>query len=143
MRKKLVNSMEKEYIKAYFNIGSNEFYEGYYIKEQRWNGFAMPCFEGDIANLFINNFSSEYFEIIYDKDSDCYICNTLEDGKIIQTDIAEKKIINTENGKKEVYDFALGWTWDDYKLEDLKNEKNISIITTDKTIEKDSINLEY
>ena len=58
--------------------------------------------------------------------------------------IIEKKIINTKEGAKEVYDFgSIGWTWDDYTLDEIKNRENIYIITPDKLIEKDSLNLDY
>ena len=137
--------MEKLQEKAYFNIGSNEYYEGYYIKDNRWNGWARPYFEKNIADLFVNNFSTVNFEIVYDKYTDCYICKTLENGIVISTDIAEKKTINTKDGEKEVYDFgSIGWTWDDYTLDEIKDKENANIISRDKLIEKDnSINLGY
>ena len=68
----------------------------------------------------------------------------LDDYVVTATDIAEKKIINTKEGAKKVYDFgSIGWTWDDYTLDEIKNRENIHIITPDKLIEKDSINLDY
>lgn len=129
--------------KAYFSIGSNEYYEGYHIENIRWNGFARPYFEGYIADLFVNNFSTKDYQIVYDKYTDCYICKTLENGKVIGSDIAEKTIINTKEGRKEVYDFgSVGWTWDSYTLEELKNKDNecVNIISVDK---EDTLNLEY
>ena len=52
--------------------------------------------------------------------------------------------INTKDGTKEVYDFgSIGWTWDDYTLDEIKNLEDIHIITPDKLNEKDSINLDY
>ena len=89
--------MENLHEKAYFNIGNSEYYEGYYIKENRWNGWARPYFEKCIAELFVNNFSTNDFQIVYDKYTDCYICKTLENGKVIQTDIAEKKVIDRKS----------------------------------------------
>ncbi|MCI8310148.1 hypothetical protein [uncultured Clostridium sp.] len=136
--------MENLHEKAYFNIGNSEYYEGYYIKENRWNGWARPYFEKCIAELFVNNFSTNDFQIVYDKYTDCYICKTLENGKVIQTDIAEKKVIDTKNGAKEVYDFgSIGWTWYDYTLEEIKSREDIHIITPDKLIDEHSINLDY
>lgn len=130
--------------KAYFNIGNTEYYEGYHIKANRWNGWARPYFEKCIAELFINNFSTNNFQIVYDKYTDCYICKTLENDKVIQTDIAEKMTIDTIEGTKDVYDFgSIGWTWDDYTFDEIKNQEDIHIITPDKLIEKDYINLEY
>lgn len=136
--------MEKLQEKAYFNIGNSQYYEGYHIKDERWNGWARPCFEKCIAELFVNNFSTKDFQIVYDKYTDCYICKTLEDDKVVSTDIAEKKSIITKDGTKEVYDFGdIGWTWDDYTLDELKNRDDIYIVTPDKVLEKDSINLDY
>lgn len=130
--------------KAYFNIENSEYYEGYYTKDNRWNGWAIPYFEKCIADLFINNFSTNDFQIVYDTYTDCYICKTLEKDKVIAIDIAEKKTINTKDGMKEVYDFgSMGWTWDDYNFDEIKNQKNINIITPNKLIEKNAINLEY
>ena len=136
--------MEKIQEKAYFNIGNSEYYEGYHLKDERWNGWARPYFEKCIAELFINNFATRDFQIVYDKYTDCYIWKTLENDIVTETDIAEKKIINTKEGAKEVYDFgSIGWTWDDYTLDEIKNRESIHIITPDKIIEKDSINLDY
>lgn len=136
--------MEKIQEKAYFNIGSRQYYEGYHIKDERWNGWARPYFEKCIAELFVNNFSTSDFKIIYDKSTDCYICKTFENDKVIDTDIAEKKTIVTKEGTKEVYDFgSIGWTWDDYTLDEIKNRDDIYIITPDKILENDSINLDY
>lgn len=139
--------MEDIQEKAYFNIGSNEYYEGYYIDSIRWNGFARPYFERYIADLFVNNFSTSDYQIVYDKYTDCYICKTLENDKVTQIDIAEKTIINTKDGKKEVYDFgSIGWTWDSYTLEELKNKdkEHVHIISVDKFKNKeDMLNLEY
>lgn len=139
--------MEDIQEKAYFNIGSNEYYEGYHIDSIRWNGFARPYFERYIADLFVNNFSTSDYQIVYDKYTDCYICKTLENDKVTQIDIAEKTIINTKDGKKEVYDFgSIGWTWDSYTLEELKNKdkEHVNIISVDKFKNKeDMLNLEY
>lgn len=147
MKKRLVIRLENIQEKAYFNIGNNDYYEGYHIDNIRWNGFARPYFEKCIADLFINNFASQYYEIVYDKYTDCYICKTLENGKVIQSDIAEKTTINTKDGKKEVYDFgSIGWTWDSYTLEELKekDKEYVYIISADKIKDKDDdINLEY
>ena len=144
MKKKWVSKMEKLQEKAYFNIGNTEYYEGYHIKDVRWNGWARPYFEKCIADLFINNLSTNDFQIIYDKYTDCYICKTLENDKVIATDIAEKMTINTKDGTKDVYDFgSIGWTWDDYTLDEIKNLEDIHIITPDKLNEKDFINLDY
>ena len=44
--------MDKIQEKAYFNIGNSEYYEGYHIKDERWNGWARPYFENCIAELF-------------------------------------------------------------------------------------------
>ena len=38
--------------KAYFNIDGSDYYEGYYDKNVRWNGWAIPFFEKDIADTF-------------------------------------------------------------------------------------------
>ena len=136
--------MEKIQEKAYFNIGSRQYYEGYHIKDERWNGWARPYFEKCIAELFINNFSTKDFQIVYDKYTDCYICKTLENDKVISTDIAEKMSINTKDGTKEVYDFgSIGWTWDDYTLDEIKNRDDIYIVTPENVLEKDSVNLDY
>lgn len=144
MKKKWVSKMDKIQEKAYFNIGNSEYYEGYHIKDERWNGWARPYFEKCIAELFVNNLATRDFQIVYDKYTDCYICKTLENDIVTATDIAEKKIINTKEGAKKVYDFgSIGWTWDDYTLDEIKNRENIHIITPDKLIEKDSINLDY
>lgn len=124
--------------KAFFNIGNSEYYKGYYEREKRWNGWARPYFEKYIADLFIDNFATRDFQIVYDKYTDCYICKTLENGIVIETDIAEKKIINTREGIKEVYDFgSIGWTWDDYTLDEIRGKENVHVITNDEFIEKE------
>lgn len=131
--------------KAYFNIESSEYYEGYHIDSERWNGWARPYFEKAIAELIAHNFSASDYEIVYDKYTDCYICKNIENGRVVETETIEKIVIDTKDGKKEVYDFGwVGWTWDSYTLDEIKNKENIHIISTDKFKEKDdTINLEY
>lgn len=129
---------------AYFNIGNTEYYEGYHIKGNNWNGWAMPCFEKRIADLIKHNFSSRDFQIIYDKNTDCYICKTIENDKISQVDVAEKKIINTKDGEKQVYDFgSIGWTWDSYTLDEAKEKYNANIIKNDNNEKENLLDLEY
>lgn len=136
--------LEKLLELAYFNIGSAEYYEGYHIENSSWNGWAMPYFEKDIADLFVNNFSTQDYKIVYDKYTDCYICKTIEKGKVIQVDIAEKKIINTKYGKKQVYDFgSVGWTWDSYTLDEVKKQYNANIIKNSNNEKENQLDYEY
>lgn len=137
-------SIEKLEKKAYFNIGSNEYYEGYHIENRRWNGFATPNFEKYIADFIAHNFSTSNFKIKYDEKQDCYCITVYEDSRIIEEYKAEKHTINTTDGIKEVYDMdSLGWTWDDYTLDEVKEDPNANIIIN-KQIEKDeSINMDY
>ena len=131
--------------KAYFNIESSEYYEGYHIDSERCNGWARPYFEKVIADLIAHNFSASDYEIVYDKYTDCYICKIIENGRVVETETAEKIVIDTKDGKKEVYDFGcVGWTWDSYTLDEIKKKKDIHIISKDKFKEKDdTLNLEY
>ena len=58
--------------------------------------------------------------------------------------ITEKMSITTKDGTKEVYDFgSIGWTWDDYTLDEIKNRDDIYIVTPQNVLEKDSVNLDY
>ena len=128
---------------AYFNIGNTEYYEGYHIKGENWNGWAMPYFEKRIAELIKHNFSSRNFQIVYDKYTDCYIFKTIENDKVIQTDIAEEKVINTKDGEKQLYDFgSIGWTWDSYTLDEAKKQYNANIIKNNNEKEN-SLDFEY
>ncbi len=133
-------SIEK---KAYFNISNNEYYEGYHIENERWNGWARPSFEKHIADLIAHNFSTRDYKISYDRKDDCYNIIQTENSKVIEELKAEKHIINTTDGEKEIYDFgSIGWTWDDYTLDEVKEKLNANIIAS-KSIEKaDSINMD-
>lgn len=130
--------------KAYFNIDGSDYYEGYYDKEVRWNGWARPYFEKEIADCIAHNFSSSDYRIVYDKYTDSFICKIYENDVVSETELIEKKIIETNEGKKELYDFgSIGWTWDDYNLDEIKNLDNINIITEERIQNKEDINLEY
>ncbi len=133
------------YEKKYFSIdNSNKYYLGYYIPDKNWNGWAMPYFEKSIAESIINGVTTNDFQIVYDKYTDCYVCNVPENDRVVESYIIEKKVIDTKEGKKEVYDFgSVGWIWDAYSIEDIKNRNDIQIITPERLIEKDSINLEF
>ncbi len=130
--------------KAYFNIDSNEYYEGYHIESRSWNGWAMPSFEKYVADLIAYNCSTTDYKVIYDRNNDCYNIIQTENSKVIEEIKVEKHIINTTDGEKEVYDFgSIGWTWEDYTIDELKEIKD-AIIIANKTIEKeDSINMEH
>ncbi len=129
---------------AYFNIGNTEYYEGYHIKGNTWNGWAMPCFEKRIADLIKHNFSSNNFQIVYDKYTDSYICKTIENDKVSQVDIAGKKVINTKDGEKQVYDFgSIGWTWNSYTLDEAKEKHNANIIKNNNNEKENLLDFEY
>ena len=39
--------------KAYFSIDrENEYYEGYHNPKKLWNGWAMPCFEKRMTDIY-------------------------------------------------------------------------------------------
>ena len=82
------------------------------------------------------------FQLEIRKD-DCYNIIQTENSKVIEELKAEKHIINTTDGEKEIYDFgSIGWTWDDYTLDEVKEKLNANIIAS-KSIEKaDSINMD-
>ena len=128
--------------KPYFNIDGSDYYEGYYDKNVRWNGWAIPFFEKDIADIISRNFSSPDYLIVYDKEIDSYICNSLENGKVVESYIANKLILDTIDGKKELYDFgSAGWTWDDYSIDELNRLKDIKIYTIEEN--KEDMDIEY
>ena len=111
--------------KGFFCIEDSDYYEGYYNKNQSWNGWAMPYFDKVNAILIAHDFSSLGYEITYDKYKDCFICKITESDNEISTEIVKKKIIDTIDGEKELYDFdSLGWTWDGYE----NNNREVEII---------------
>ncbi len=127
--------------KAYFRIDAScEYYEGYHNSNIFWNGWAVPYFVKEIADKIKDIVSTEnYLEIIYDKDKDCYICTLYQNGEIEEEYVFEKEIINTPEGKKEVYAIGAGyWTWDSYTPEEVKEDKDVVVIRSD-TISKDDI----
>lgn len=119
-----------DYEKRYFSLDeSNKFYLGYYIPNKKWNGWAMPYFEQSIAESITNSVTTSDFQIVYDKYTDCYVCKVLENDRVVESYIIEKKVIDTKEGKKEVYDFGtIGWTWDAYDLDEIKNQPDANII---------------
>ncbi len=131
--------------KSYFNIGTNEYYEGYHIKERRWNGFATPKFEKRVADIICQKCSSSDLKIQYDEEKASYIVTVYEGNEIIDTYSFDKFIIDTTEGKKEVY--AIGsyyWTWDDYSLDEIKEDVDGIIITNTIEVEKEtSIDIDY
>ena len=84
------------------------------------------------------------FQIVYDKYTDCYICKTLENDIVTATDIAEKKIINTKEGAKKVYDFfikngASGLSFETIVGSGVNSAQIHSTPTDRKILENDSI----
>ncbi len=141
LKKRQVNKIEN-LKKAYFNIGNNHYYEGYHIENKKWNGWAMPYFNKYIADLIAHNYSSRDFSITYNENDDCYLVITKDNGSITDEYTIKKLVIETEDGKKEVYDFAsVGWTWDSYTIDELKSNPHAHIVYENKTIE--NIELEY
>ena len=116
--------------KGYFNLDSNEYYEGYHIKDTRWNGFATPSFEREIADIIAHNCSTSDFKIGYDEDKDCYIVTEYEGIMILNTYSFKKHTIETPEGRKEVYPMgAYYWTWNDYTLDEVKNKEDTIIFS--------------
>ena len=131
--------------KGYFNLDSREYYEGYHIKDNRWNGFATPSFEREIADIIAHNCSTSDFKIGYDEERDCYIVTEYEGITILNTYCFEKHVIDTTEGRKEVYSMgAYYWTWNDYTLDKVKIEEDAIIVSNDTEIEKEeSIDMNY
>lgn len=129
--------------KAYFNIGSNEYYVGFHEPEKTWNGWAMPKFEKHIADLVANNVSTPSYEVCYYDIDDCYLVIEREDIRIVNVERIEKQTINTIDGEKEVYDFgSVGWTWDAYTIDEVKSKADAKIIENIEH-EEPSIDMDY
>lgn len=134
--------------KSYFNIDmNNEFYEGYSDPNFRWNGWACPYFEKEVADYIASIVTDNETCILeYNEEQDKYFYTVMEGGEIIETDYFEKRIINTPEGIKEVYPIgSCNWIWDDYSLSEV-NEIDDSIIITKEGLEKskdDSMEIEY
>lgn len=121
--------------KAYFNIDtSNEFYEGYHNPNIRWNGWAMPYFVKEIADIIIQKISvPKDLEISYDDKNDNYIAKVYADGKVDEINIFKKSIIDTPDGKKEVYAIGSGyWVWDSFHLEQAEKYSYAKVISPNK-----------
>lgn len=131
--------------KAYFNSDSNRFYEGYHINNIRWNGFATPCFEKQVADIIANDCSTYDFKIGYDEEKDSYVVTEYEGINILNTYSFEKEIISTPDGRKEVYSLGAGyWTWISHTLDEVKKYKDAIILSNNTEIEKEeSIDMNY
>lgn len=134
--------------KGYFGIDvNNEYYEGYSDPSFRWNGWACPYFEKNVADYIAKKVSvNEDYCLYYDEEQDKYLLYESEDGKLVETDYFEKRIINTPEGIKEVYPIGAGsWIWDDYSLSEVKEFEDSIIITNDELekIKEESIEMDY
>lgn len=133
--------MIKIHNKAYFTIDSfHKYFEGYHIPNQRWNGWAMPYFEKEVADKVI--LETHSINIKYEEEKERYFV-VEEDGFSYYID---KEIIDTEDGEKEVYGIGSGsWIWDYYSLEEVKTREDAIIITKDieYKIENESIDIDY
>lgn len=131
-----------KFTKSYFSIDIyNEYYEGYHNPEYRWNGWAAPYFTKEIADKIMQNMSSNDCRITYDKEKNQYVVIFNDE----QEEIYNMEIINTDEGKKQVYSIgSCSWTWDNYSLEEIGNDSDAIIVKSH--IENDKefpINIEY
>lgn len=134
--------------KGYFGIDvNNVYYEGYSDPSFRWNGWACPYFEKNVADYIAIRVSvDDNYSLYYDKEKDMYVLLEYENGELVETDYFEKRIINTPEGIKEVYPIGAGnWIWDDYTLEQVKEFEDSIIITNDELekIKEESIEMDY
>lgn len=114
--------------KAYFRIdNSPNFYEGI-DTEILWNGWAMPLFSKQIADLITNKAcEDDSVKCIYDAQKDEYIywCKDAPDEK----EFFKGKDYVVAGELKHLYDVGSGvWVWDSYSQEevnDIINENNI------------------
>ena len=130
MKKRQVIRVEK-LKKSYFSIDiCDEYYEGYHNPNFRWNGWAVPYFTKEVADIIKNNMSSDDLEITYDKEKDQYVA--IFNNNIEEKEVYEKEIIDMPEGKIEVYPIGAGsWIWDDYSLEDVKKDSDAIIISSE------------
>ena len=118
------NSMKN----AYFRIDkSPNFYEGI-DTENLWNGWAMPLFSKQVADLIIKKAcEDESVRYIYEAQKDEYVywCKDDPDEK----EIFKGKDYTVDGEIKHLYDIGSGyWVWDSYSQEeinDIINENNI------------------
>lgn len=131
--------------KAYFNIDNcPEYYEGYYIPNKRWNGWAMPYFTKKISDMIIKRVQSDDLKISYDKEADSYKVIEYVNNEVDDTYSFEKVIINTPDGKKSLYGIGAGyWVWDDYSLDEIDNPNANIFLNNNKKYEKSYFTTEF
>lgn len=125
-----MNNLEELEEKAYFNIGGNEYYEGYHLKSRHWNGFATPGFEKNVADKIANDYSIKgIINIKYNAKHDSYIIKEFKDGKVYNIEKIYKSITKTKDGDKELYHIgSFSWIWLEYNLDEIKNQPDANII---------------
>lgn len=131
----------EKFEKAYFNIDlQDEYYEGYHIPSERWNGWAVPYFVKEVIDKLINAMQEHEIKIVFDEKNEKYIVSFKDSDEIEEY---TKEIIETAEGKKEVYSVGGGsWIWYEYSFEDAQKETNSIIFTSNSTIKKTDINME-
>ena len=117
----LVDELPTAYRKGVFHIEADQdfIFEGYTIPENRWNGWAIPVFEIDVAKRImavVNATMSEHYSVIRDNENGKF---TVEEFDWESTQDFEDFVI-TVNGKEIVVVGFMGvnWTWEDCYGED-------------------------
>ena len=145
LKKKEVIKIEELEEKAFFNFGSSEYYEGYHLKSRKWNGFATPGFEKNVADKIAHNCTTkDTITIKYDAKNDCYIIKEFQDGKVYSTEKIYKSTVQTKDGTKELYDIgSFSWVWLEFSLDEIKDDPDANIVYNNNNEKENILDFEY
>lgn len=132
----------KKYEKSYFTTEFDKiFYEGYHIpnKKDKW---AKPYFTREIADILAKDIFGYYEQLIYDKEKDEYIYQSIDTDEVNRF---KKTIIKTPEGIKEVYGIGAGsWIWENKSIEEIEPNRIIIKQDNQKSLSKDdTMDYEY
>lgn len=102
-----------ELTKAYFCIDDGPLYEGFHVASKRWNGWATPLFELDVAKEIAKSATTPDFVVSYVETENRFTLTDLQSEDFNDVFAAEEFLFE---GKVIVaYPIGSGsWCWDDY-----------------------------
>ena len=99
---------------AWFAIDGGTRFPGYH-RGDRWNGWAVPCFEARVALAIQDRWAGSDSPMVYDKEKDAFLWSPYE-GE--EPEAYEGEWVHINGRKEKVYGIGAGsWVWDAYETE--------------------------
>lgn len=119
---------ENKIVNSYFCVDSGALYEGFHVPSCRWNGWATPMFELDVAKKIALDTYSDDYHIRWIDEANAFELVDKHSGEPDPWFFKAESIV-VSGEQKTVYAIGSGfWCWDDYDSPEHGSSDGLSFV---------------